>query len=175
MFLDPEEDEDGLGFCFHWKGQIPALTLTNWGRGDGKLGSALLPVEFALDSRNPPSASQQSAFEWFCAHLDETLPRIQKACERSWKECYYWEGNEMTEDDGYFIEGIRIPPNNASEWTMNPRDPSLPALIIVDLKQDWEVEHGFYVVLDPVRESGDCWTTWDGLSDMGLVYEEEDD
>lgn len=172
--LDPTEDEDSLGYSIHWNGQIPAPELTNWGRGKDKLGEDLLPVCFPGVSNDPPSASQQSALEWLCFYLGEALPRIQSACEKSWKECYYWEGNEMTEEDEYFINGIRIPPNNPPDWVDNPRDPSSAALILVDLDQDWELEHGFYVVLDPITPRNDCWTTWDGLLEMGLVYEEQD-
>lgn len=167
-------DEDGLGFSIYWESKVPLPVLTNWGRGEEKLGDQPLPVAFIGTTEDPPSPSQQQVWEWLNSHVDEALTRIQSACERSWKECYYWEGNEMEDDDEYFIKQVRIPPINTSDDIDNPRDPSSPSLIIIDLEQDWEMEHGFYVVLDPLNAKEDCWTTWDGMYDLGLVVEEDE-
>lgn len=168
-------DEDDVGYRVYWRGEVSVLPVTTWGQGDERLDQKPLPVSFIANTDAPPSPAQRAAFEWLLTHVEEAVARIQAACEDSWRECYYWEGNEMTDEDEYFVEGIRIPPGENNESVLTPRDPSLPALIVVDLGQDWEIEHGFYVVLDPADPNNDQWTTWDGMADLGLCYLEDDE
>lgn len=165
---------DGLGYDFHWEGQVTSPGLTHWGRGGKQLRDRPLPIALLSTSDDPPSISQQSTFRWLCSHLDAIPSRIQALCEQSWSDCYERDGDTIGEDDEFFVEGIRIPPNRAPEWMAKPRDDSLPSLILVDLDQSWEVEHGFYLVLDPSTPQEDLWTTWDGLAELGLVHEDED-
>ena len=164
------DQQDGLGYDIVWEGKINAPALTHWGRGDKQLGDSPLPIELLNDSGAPPSLNQQQALEWLCSHLQESVKRIQLACEKSWDEVYCCDGEEEMDDDvEYFIERIRIPPNTAPEWGQNQQDPALPSLIVVDLEQDWEWEHGFYVVLGPSNPARDFWSDWDGLNEAGLV------
>lgn len=173
--LNPSDEEDGLGYTVYWESKIPAKPLTSWGRGEEQLGEQPLPVAMISNSHNEPPSHQQAAVDWLIQNMDEVVKRIQTQCEVAWKSCYYWEGNEMEDDEEYFITGVRVPPGESSDWVSNPRDHAVPALIVFDLEQDWEVEHGFYVILDPVDARQDCWATWDLMSDMGLVYEEDED
>lgn len=169
------KQEDGLGYHVYWRGKVPAEPLTTWGRGEEQLGSKPLPIAFVSNSDDAPLPRQQNALEWLLTHLDEAAKRIQAACEKSWSDCYYWEGNEMEDDEEYYITDIRIPPGESPEYVDHPRDPSLPALIVVVLEQDWEVEHGFYVVLDPTNPNDDAWATWDSLEELGLIASEDDE
>lgn len=168
------DEADGLEFEHYWQAAVPAKGLTHWGRGDERLGDQPLPVAMLTVDENAPTTAQQQAAEWFCSHAEELAARVQAACEDAWQSTYYWEGNEMEDDEEFWVTGVRIPPTSTSEDVYIPRNPELPAVVIVDLEQDWEMEHAFYVVLDPANPSGDSWTTWDGLAGMGLVNEVED-
>ena len=171
--LEHQGEKDDLGYRIYLRNQMAAAPLTTWGRGEDQLGAQPLPVSFVGNSEAPPSPAQRAAFEWLASHLEEAATRVQAACENSWRECYYWEGNEMEDDEEYFIEDIRIPPGETGDGINPPRDPALPALIVVDLQQDWEIEHGFYVVLDPADAQFDRWTTWDGMTEIGLCCDDD--
>ncbi|MEZ5943342.1 MAG: hypothetical protein R3C18_18255 [Planctomycetaceae bacterium] len=173
--LNVQEEEDGLGYSVYWEAQVPAAPLTTWGRGAGQLGAKPLPVACISNSEEPPLPHQQAAVEWLLANFDDVAKRIQAQCESAWKGCYYWEGNEMEDDDEYWVEGVRIPPGESFDWVSIHRSRSLPALIVIDFDQCWELEHAFYVVIDPTDSRKDCWTTWDGMGDMGLIYEEDNE
>lgn len=167
------DDSDGLDYDFYWQAFVPAASLTTWGRGSEQLGAEPLPITCLQADESPLLQRQVAAAQWLLKNLDSIVSLIQSACEDAWSACYYWEGNEMTDEDEYYITGIRIPPGEAPPWG-EPRDPSLPALIVVDMEQDWELEHGFYVVLDPATGTAE-WTTWDGLQDKGLVRDIDED
>ena len=187
----PEE-----GYAAVYRGEVNLPSVQGWGKERDPDVPTDVEIYVLGDG---PSPQQVTALEWLIANDAAMPPRLQGATEQSWRDCYaVMHGEpadapvrEPEDTEEYSVETVTIYPTpEPSEEDLAayeelddvlkshlppPRDPSLPALLVIELAQDWEEEHGYYLFIDPVGEAGDSWGTWDSLNDRGYIRDDDDE
>ena len=177
-----DRDEDTLGCRDFWQAMV----------ADSPLGTATtirtavderIRVEFATAAATEPDARQVAAMGWLLANLRVAADAVDACCTHAIDTVYsHWQ--QKTADElVYAVDKVTVPPCTVAyaendiandEDHLCDRDPSLPALVVVTIAAEFEDEHGFFVVIDPVDESG-WWTHADGLYDAGVERPDGDD
>jgi hypothetical protein len=160
------KNHDMLGYLANSHALVACPQLASWGLGDDYDQSRSLPISLSHTPEAVPSSAQQAAFEWLMNQAEAAATRLERLIENAWKECYFGDHRPTDDEVMHHIESIAISPRE---------NPCRASKIVFAIEQDWEVEHGFYLILDPENPSGDAWCWWDGLdeNDVSAGYDED--
>lgn len=157
---------DTLGYHASHRGELAADALSRWGRGDHTDSPRPIPLELSHEEEDVPAAAQIASLQWLVDKAAEVAARLDRMVESAWRECYFGDHRPADEETDRSIQAISIPP---------PRDGAAYSKIVFTLDQEWEVEHGFYIILDPGNPDRDVWCWWDGLDENDVMAEHDDD